>query len=395
MRNTFDIIVIGGGVVGASVAFHLKKLGGGDVLLIERGDICSGGTAKSCAIVRSHYSIPINTQVCVKSLEYFNNFSEMLADKEASTGFVKTGYMILAPPGEQSDHIKANLARQADWGANVSEISPEEALELHPLLRVDDAAVLGFEPDSGYADPYLTTTGFMNAAKRLGVTVMTNCNVTGLVTDGGQIKGVKTDQGEFSAGRVLSAIGPWSHAIAEAAGIEIPMVVSRHAVLTFRVAEPYHAKLPIIKDLNSKDLIYFRPASGGVVLVGSGDHGDPVDTPDEMDAHVSLDYVEGQGKQLAHRMPVFEQGQFVESWIGPYDIMPDWNPVLDAAPGIDGLYLAFGFSGHGFKLAPMIGKLLAQLMLDQPRDIDISPYRLSRYAEGDLLTSSYGTGAIS
>lgn len=395
MQRVFDVIVIGGGVVGASVAFHLKQLGGGNVLLVERGDICSGGTAKSCAIVRSHYSIPINTQVCVKSLEYFNHFPEMLGDGEASAGFVKTGYMIMAPPGEQGESIKANLARQSSWGANVREISREEALELHPLLRVDDVAVLGFEPDSGYADPYLTTTGFMNAAKRLGVQVLTDCTVTGLAIEGGRIKGVKTSQGEFSAGRVISAIGPWSHAIAEAAGIEIPMEISRHTVLTFRVAEPYRSTLPIIKDLISEKLIYFRPASGGVVLLGTGDHGEPVTGPDEMEEQVPLDFVEEQGKQLAHRMPVFEQSEFVESWVGPYDIMPDWNPVLDAAPGTDGLYLAFGFSGHGFKLAPMIGKLLAQLVLDQPREIDIGPYRLARFAEGDLLTSSYGTGALS
>lgn len=395
MQRVFDIIIIGGGVVGASVAFHLKKLGGGSVLLVERSDICTGGTAKSCAIVRSHYSIPTNTQITVKSLEYFNHFPEMLGDAEASSGFVNCGYLIMAPAGPQGDSVKANLTSQASWGADTREISREEALELHPLLRVDDAAVLGFEPDSGYADPYLTTTGFMNAAKRLGVAVLTECEVTDLLYEGGKITGVKSSQGDFSAGRVLSAIGPWSHAIAKAAGLEIPMEVSRHTVLTFRVAEPYRAKLPIIKDLISEDKIYFRPASGGVVLMGTGDHGEPVTGPDEMGEQVPLDYIGIQGKVLAHRMPAFEQREFIESWVGPYDIMPDWNPVLDAAPGLDGLYLAFGFSGHGFKLAPMIGKLLAQLLLDQPREIDISPYRLSRFAEGDLLRSSYGIGSIS
>ncbi len=177
--------------------------------------------------------------------------------------------------------------------------------------------------------------------------------------------------------------------------MDIPLEVSRHIVLTFAAAVPYAPDLPIVKDLTTANKMYFRPASGGVVLVGTGDHGDPVAHPDAMDENVADDFVLHQGGQLARRMPSFAEARLTASWIGPYDITPDWNPVLGPAPGLDGLTLAFGFAGHGFKLAPAVGLVLAQQVLGQATDVDIAAYALSRFAEGRLLTGAYGVGSIS
>jgi sarcosine oxidase, subunit beta len=393
--ETFDVVVVGAGVVGASTAYHLARLGGLKVALVERGQIASGGTGKSCAIVRTHYSVRSNTVLTLHSLAMLRDLGAYLDDPEADAGFVSSGYLILAPEGRFADSLRANLDQQKDSGAETWTISKEEALERHPLLALDDVAAIGFEPRSGYADPYLTTSSFVRAARRLGVELRTGTPVRRLRHAGDRVTGVETDQGPIEAGAVVGAVGPWSAGLVAGLGLELPLEVSRHIVLTFRASAPYGPTTPVVKDLVTDNKMYFRPATGGVVLVGTGDHGDPVPGPEAISDAVGLDFVELQGRQVAHRMPSFADAAPTASWTGAYDITPDWNPVLGPVPGLGGLHLAFGFSGHGFKLAPAVGKALAQTVLGRPPDIDLHPYRLGRFADGDLLTGSYGIGSIS
>ncbi len=395
MSETFDAIVIGAGVVGASTAFHLVKLGGLRVCLIDRAQVCTGGTAKSCAIVRTHYSVPSNTALAKRSLDMFGTFEDWLEDAEADADFVRTGYLILAPEGDLAGKLYGNLAMQADVGAETFPVSKEDALEYHPLLALDDVAAIGYEPNSGYADPYLTTTSFVRAARARGAVVKSDCRVTGLIEAGGRVTGVRTGRGEIHGPHVVSAIGPWTRALTDPAGIEVPLEISRHIVLTFGTDTPYGRSLPVVKDLTTANKMYFRPASGGVVLVGTGDHGEPVEGPDALDESVGQDFVLHQGGQLARRMPSFTEARVSASWVGPYDITPDWNPVLGPVPGLEGLTLAFGFSGHGFKLAPAVGLVLAQRILGQRTDVDIAAYGMDRFTAGRLLTGAYGIGSIS
>lgn len=395
MAESYDAIVIGSGVVGASTAFHLAKLGGLKVCVVERGALCSGGTAKSCAIVRSHYSVPSNTALTLRSLRIFASFGDWLEDGEADSGFVNSGYLILAPEGDFAAKLRANLSMQADIGAETRLITAEEARERHPLLTLDDVAVIGHEPCSGYADPYLTTSSFLRAARARGAVVKAETPAESLRVEGGRVTGLRTAQGDLSAPIVVCAIGPWLRGLAEPAGIPISLEVSRHIVLTFEAAAPYAASLPVVKDLTTDNKMYFRPSSGGVVLVGTGDHGDPVSGPDAMDENVADDFVLLQGGQVARRMASFQDARLTASWVGAYDITPDWNPVLGPVAGVEGLTLAYGFSGHGFKLAPAVGLVLAQSILGQATDVDITPYRASRFEEGALLTGAYGVGSIS
>lgn len=393
--ESFDVVVVGAGVVGASTAFHLAKLGGVRVCVLDRGPVCGGGTAKSCAIVRSHYSIASNTRLTLASLEIFRNFRDYLGDAEAESGFVNSGYLIVAGPGETAQRLSANLDMQAGVGAETFAIDKAEAKRLHPGLELGDVAVVGYEPNSGYADPYLTTTGFIKAARGLGVEVRPDCPVESVLTEAGRVAGVRTAAGDIHADQVLLAVGPWLGGLAAGLGVDFPLEVSRHVVLTFRGAAPYARTTPVVKDLTTANKMYFRPASGGVVLVGTGDHGDPVASPDEMDENAPESLVMLQGRQLAKRLTGFEDAALTASWIGPYDITPDWNPVLGPVDGIAGLSVAFGFSGHGFKLAPAVGKALAQDMLDQPTVVPLAPYRLGRFADGELLRGAYGIGSIS
>ena len=395
MPESFDVVVIGGGVVGASTAYHLAALSDRTVALVERDQICSGGTARSCAIVRTHYSVPSNTALTVGSLEMFGDFPNYLDDPDADSGFVRSGYLILAGAGETSEKLVANMRMQEGVGAETHAVSHREALALHPLLDLTGIDAVGYEPHSGYADPYLTTSGFERAARRRGVKVMTDRRVVRLQVDGTRVTGVETENGVIHAGCVVSAIGPWTRALTDGLGIETHLEVSRHTVLTLRSGDAYGRKLPVIKDLSTENKMYFRPSSGGVVLVGTGDHGSPIADPDAMSEAVGDDFVLLQGSQIARRMPSFKDAALTDSWVGAYDITPDWNPVLGAPEGWDGLVLAYGFSGHGFKLAPAVGKMLAQTVLEEKPDIDITPYRHGRFDDGALLIGTYGIGSIS
>ena len=394
-QTTYDAIVISAGVIGAATAYYLQRLGNHRVLVVDRGPVCGGGTAKSCAIIRSHYSIPGNTQLTLKSLGIFADFANALEDAEAQSGFVNSGYLILAAPGKWADGLRDNPAMQSGVGAETRAIDMSQARELHPGLNLDDVEIVGYEPNSGYADPYLTTSGFLSAARKRGVTVKTETPVQALARNGDRITGVRTPAGDFSAATVVSAIGPWSHGLLGPLAYDLQLEVSRHIVLTFEGDTPYAPQTPVVKDLTTANKMYFRPATGGVVLVGTGDHGDSVTGPDALDEIVSDDFVVLQGTQITQRMPEFSTARLTASWIGAYDVTPDWNPVLGSLPGLDGLHVAYGFSGHGFKLAPAIGYCLAQLILGEQPDVPLHPYRWSRFDDNELLQGRYGIGSIS
>ena len=394
MQKQYEVVVIGGGAVGVSTLFYLAELGCTNTLLLDRGAVASGGTGKSCAIVRTHYSILSNTELAAQSLAVFRDPATALDDPEADCGFVNSGYLILAGEGDTANHLVGNLALQRRHGAKTEEISEAEALRLHPLLHLADVAAIGYEPESGYADPRLTAMSFARAATKRGATIRTNTPVTEIVVADGRVEGVRTADGEVNADVVVAAAGPWTRDLTDALGIDVRFQNYRHTVLTLRTTEPYRRDLPIVKDLTVQNKMYFRPESE-TVLVGTGDYGAPVADPDDMDVQPDEDLVVLQARQIARRMPSFEDASIVGSWFGPYDITPDWNPVIDAAPDVDGLYLAFGFSGHGFKLAPAVGKMLAQRILGLVPDIDIDGYRLARFAEGGELVGVYGAGSIS
>ena len=395
MSETYDAIVIGGGVIGASTLFQLTQLGCRKPLLIERGEVAGGMTAHSSGIVRTHYSVPANVEIARASLGMFERFRDLLDDPEADAGLVISGYLIVAPPGPSSDAVRSSIGMQKGLGVDARLLDRAAALERHPWLQLDDIDAIGFEAEAGFADPYLVTTGFLRAARRAGATVRTNTEVTGLLRRGSRVTGVMTKDGPIQAGVVLSAVNVWSQAAAAAwAGLDIPCTITAHHVFTLAADQPYTPNLPVLKDLASPAKLYMR-AMGGHLLVGGGHEGFLTDDPEMADLEPDHEAMIEEAAQAAARLPAFAEGRLARSWSGLYDTTPDWNPVLGPVPGIDGLHLAFGFSGHGFKMSPMIGRMLAQSMLGMKTDLPIHPYRLTRYAEGQPLTGAYGTGAVS
>lgn len=389
-KRTADIVVIGGGVVGASTAYNLANESARHVVLLERKAVCSGGTAKSCAICRTHYSIRANMLHAAESLKIFENFKEIVG---GDADFHRTGYLILGPEAHR-EPMQTVFRSQNECGIDTATLAPEDAHRIHPLLDFAGVDVIGYDTRAGYCDPHRTTMSYVERARDLGVTVRTETPVTGLRLNGG-LTTVQTPSGDINTPVVVIAAGPWTNDIGRTIGVRFPYEISRHKVITLQIDQPYHEDWPTVKDLTTPDKIYFRPEAGDVVLIGTGDHGDPIEDADTLTDQVGMDHVERIAALMARRMPAFANARYTAGWTGPYDITPDWNPIVGAVPGFDGIFVAVGFSGHGFKLAPTIGESLAQTVLGEAPRVPIEDYSMARFEAGKVLKGAYGIGSIS
>jgi sarcosine oxidase subunit beta len=393
--KSFDAIVIGAGVIGASTAYHLARLGCTNVLVLDRTQIGAGTTSQSSGILRTHYSVIENVRLAQASWSVFNDFANYLGDEEASAGLVKSGYLIAAPEGAKLAPLTAALEAQRAQGIRVDYLDAQQAASLLPIARFDDAALIGFEPEAGFADAYLVATSFARAARRLGVKIMEGVEVHSLVIEEGRVVGVETSQGRFNAPTVVSVQNIWSTDIERWTGIASPVKAERHAVLALEGPESYTFKMPVYKDLGSPGMLYCRSYGGNQMLVSEGIVGETLAVPDNEQGDISMDYMVEVGEQVAERFPSYETAGVASSWTGVYDVTPDWNPVLGRLPELPGLVVGYGFSGHGFKLSPAVGKVLAQSALGLATDVDIAPYALERFRKGQMLTGKYGLGAVS
>jgi sarcosine oxidase subunit beta len=394
--ESFDAIVIGAGVIGSSVAYHLARLGARKVLVLERLQIGAGTSTQSSGILRTHYSVIENVELARRSWSVFTNFSEYLQDEDAASGLVKCGYLICAPEGPKLAPLQAALQGQQAKGIEVQFVGREEARSLLPIAKFDDAALIGYEPEAGFADAYLVATSFARAARRQGVKIMEGVSVEKLLVDNGRVCGVETTHGTFRSDTVISTQNIWATDIERWTGIPTPVVPERHAVLALECKDaPYTFKMPVFKDLGSPGMLYCRSYGGNQMLVSEGTVGETLAAPDNEQGDIPMDYVVEVGAQVAERFPAYETAGLASSWTGVYDVTPDWNPVLGRVPGLEGLVVGYGFSGHGFKLSPGVGRVLAQSALNLPTDVPLAPYALERFQSGQLLTGKYGLGAVS
>lgn len=392
----YESIVIGGGVIGVSIAYHLARLGQRRVLLLERGRLGEGTTAQSSCILRTHYTVPENVRLAQAAWRVYEDFAGYLDDREADCGLVRCGYLIAAPPGPRSAALEAALAAQRGFGIRAEAVDAPAARRLLPIASFGDDELIGYEPDAGYADAYLVTSAFARGARRLGVTVRENTAVTGLLLGGGRAGGVVCGDEAIGADRVICVQNVWSGELARWTGAALPLAIERHSVMSLEAkAAPYTRDMPVFKDLAVPGLLYFRCYGGAQMLVSEGTPGEVLGSPDTEQADVPLDKVVDVGEQVARRFPAYAEAGLAASWTGLYDVTPDWSPVLGPLPGVDGLWLAYGFSGHGFKLAPAVGLLLAQAVLGQPGVVPIDAYSLARFEQGRLLAGRYGAGAVS
>lgn len=393
--QSYDAIVIGAGVIGSSVAYHLARLGARQVLVLDRLQIGAGTSTQSSGILRTHYSVIENVELAKRSWSVFKDFAGYLGDEEASAGLVKCGYLICAPEGPKLEPLRQSLAGQERMGVEVRLIDRDAARELLPIAHFDDAALIGYEPEAGFADAYLVATGFARAARRLGVKIMEGVNVERLLVEGGKVVGVQTSQGTFHSNTVISTQNIWATDIEKWTGVPTPVKPERHAVLALEGPEAYSFQMPVFKDLGSPGMLYCRSYGGNQMLVSEGTVGETLAVPDNEQGDIPMDYVVEVGAQVAERFPSFGEAGLASSWTGVYDVTPDWNPVLGRLPDVPGLVVGYGFSGHGFKLSPGVGLVLAQEALGLPTEVPLAPYAHERFRSGHLLTGRYGLGAVS
>jgi sarcosine oxidase subunit beta len=387
MKQTYDAIVIGAGVMGASIAFHLAERGLKTAIL-ERKVTASGATGHSSGLVRMHYDLAAESELTFKSYKiYFSNWNERVGGE---CGFQQTGFMQIARR-EHEDKLRGNVANQQRIGINTSIISADDVKKLVPDFLTDQFDFAAYEPDSGYADATLTANSFIEAAKRFGLVLIQNCEVTAIHTSGGRVTGVSTTQGEFAAPTVVGAAGAWAKHVAKLANVDVPLETWTHDV-AFLYRPPSLGKIPAVID----DTIncYFRPEGSALILAAGEDESLRGEAPDAEDQTPTPTFLEKLIDAMVQRIPKIEESGLHSIHVGRDGITPDQRAIYSAA-GPDGFYLACGLSGTGFKTSPAAGASLVELILDgAPKTVDITPFRFGRFAEGQLLEGEYGYGHI-
>ncbi len=386
MTKTADAVIIGGGIVGASALYHLAALGLRNSVLLEKDGLASGSTGDSAAMVRQHYSNEVSIRLVKESLRFFQTFADEFDGAEV---FNPLGWIFLCEP-EAREAFDQNMAQLKSLGVRTWEISPEDASEEMPGLNTDGLGPVAFEPESGYADPRRSVDAIVRKAASLGAEIRTHTPATGLIVEGGRVSGVRTARGDISAPVVVNAAGPWAEVVAGWAGLSLPLEISREQDVVVR---PPAGAPPLRRVVsNMVDRTYFRPEGEGLILAGVGHpkENEPAD-PDEYRREADDGFVEDTVRLLEHRLPRLAGADVVSSWAGLYTITPDWNMMVGAAPGIDGLYLAVGGSGHSFKLGPAIGKCLAEIIAEgRAATVDVTPLRPDRFDDDAPMRSTYG-----
>lgn len=390
MSTTTDVIVVGGGINGASIAFNLAKRGV-RATLVEKTSIAGGPTGRSSAIIRQHYSNKVTARMALRSLRVFQNFDDVVGGE---CDFRQTG-MMLGARAKDLESLKANVALQQSVGINTRLISAEEIKEIEPLISLERIVAAAYEPESGYADPASTATAYAQRAKELGASLMLNTRALSINIERGRVTGLTTDKGTLSAGAVVVAAGPWSPQLINPSGIELPVQASRHQVCVYKWPPGFDYGVVYADFVGC---IYMRPETGDLMLVGSIEEEeaeDRVPDPDHYDESVDFETVSRFAERVAHRYPRMEEGEYASGYSSLYDITPDWHSILDELPSASGLYCAAGSSGHGFKLGPAVGEMMAELIINGKKpgdDIDLFSYR--RFAEGRLVRGEYEYGIL-
>lgn len=386
MTKTADVVVIGGGINGCSIAYQLAQGGAGAVLLVEKRHIASGPTGRSSGIVRQHYTIETLACMARDSLRVFTNFADEVG---GSAGFVRAG-VVFAASHENADALRKSVEMQQRLGIRTGVLSAGELKKLEPALHHEDLACGAYEPDSGYADPALAANSYCEAAQRHGAEVWLRTAVTGLRIENGKILGVSTTRGDIAAPVVINVAGPWGSEIAAMAGAQIPIVPSRHPVVLMHRPPQWRNPTPVWADLVKG--AYFKPEGPAGILLGSlrPEEGEVRADVELFSQTISYEEVAAFSEPVVERFPVMSEGLAQGGWAGLYDVTPDWQPVIDRIPGVEGFYCAVGFSGHGFKLGPAVGRILWELVLEGTcRSYDIGVFRYNRFQEGELTRGRY------
>jgi len=381
--RTADIVIIGAGVMGASIAFHLAQRKAGRILVIDRDHVGRGGSGRSSALIRTHYSFPAEVQLALLSLRMFERWGELVGE---ATLFQKTGFVRIVHPNEM-DRLKLNVDMQQRLGVNVNLISGQDLQKLEPDWIVDEVELAAHEPDSGFGDGATVANDFLARARDQGVCYFPRTQTTTIRVEDGRVRGVATDQGDICAPIAIAATGPWTRPLLQTIGCDLPIETEYHQVAILKNAPDMQGGGCACID--SATQTYFRPDGQDKFLVGDFYGQRPVD-PDNFPQRASDESLGEVIERACGRVPKLENAEVMRGVTGVYDMTPDSRPLLGEIPGISGLHVCAGFSGMGFKISPAIGLVMSELVLDGvAKTVDISPFRPQRFAEGKPIKAEY------
>jgi len=388
--RTADAVIVGGGVTGCSLAFQLAGLGLKRVVVLERRFIGAGGTGRSVGIIRQLYPTPETTQMVTRSLGVFERFGDAVGGE---AGFVRSGVLIgVSAPMRPS--LEKTLALQRGLGVKAEILEPSGLERVEPSIDRSALGAVLYEPGSGYGDPSAVTAGYAGAARKRGVVIEQGQEVTVIHRSGGRVTGVGTASGaEIDAPIVVNAAGLWSPALARLAGVELPIIIGRHPVFVLERGPGFGRAHMVYLDLAGGS--YVRPETGGFTLTGSlidDETQHPMD-PELLGSEPGFDEAAVALERTGRALPKLAEARYARGWAGAFDITPDWMPILDESP-LGGFFIAAGMSGHGFKLAPAVGEMMAALITGSPPPVNPAPFRLSRFAgrpaSGTFVSSYLG-----
>ena len=379
MSETADVVIIGGGIVGSSVAYHLAESGCANVLIIEREEKQGlGSTSKSLGGVRAQFATPINIQMSIYSIDLFSRFEEVMGQ---TADYRAHGYLFCATTESHLEYLRENQEKQKAFGLkNAEMVSREDVVKMVPQMIADDIIGGAYCPTDGFVDPYGVMTGFSKRAKELGVRVWLDTAVTGVNVENGAVTGVRTTRGDVSTRNVVNAAGPWAAGVAQMAGVELPVTPLRRQIVKTQRCEFLPAKFPMMIDMSTG--FHFRREGEAILMAW----------PDNEETYgfkttFTHDFLEKILTRAVDRVP-----QFVDlpvnpkqCWAGMYEVSPDHHAIIGPAPGVKGLFFANGFSGHGVMHSPASGRITADLILGRQSFVDPAPLGIERFAEGRLL----------
>jgi sarcosine oxidase, subunit beta len=391
MAVTCDVLIVGGGVIGTSIACALARRRPGRVVLLEKSYLGAGSSGKSGAIVRQHYSNRLTAAMAQKSLRVFEHFEDVVGGPPV---FTHTGMVLVVNERDRAG-LEANIALQRELGIDVNLVSPQALADIDPNARLAEDELAAFESEAGYVEAVQVVASFAEAARRDGADVRLGVEVKAILTEGDKVVGVDTNEGKYLSPCVILATGPWAAHLAKGVGVKLPVQACRTQVALLRRPADFGRRGAIYGDFVQG--LYFKPTHGDMIHAGSlaGEElNDPVD-PDHYNEAAEGDWLPQVRQRLGRRYPAMHRGYSRGGHGALYEITPDWHPIMDRLPRLEGAFCAVGFSGHGFKLSPVVGQLMAELVLEgKAHTLDIAALRWARFDENDPVKTPYSYGVM-
>jgi len=375
MEKSADVVVVGGGVIGLSIAYHLGQRKAGKIVLLEKGQLGEGSTSRCVGGIRTQFSTEINICFSLESMKTFDHFEEEFG---VNPEFRRIGYLFMATTKSEMEVFKENIKLQKRFNIPVEFMDTDEIRRQWPYLKMDDILGGTFCSRDGYAGPSEVLSGFAGGAKRAGVKIYEGVEAKEILVDKGKVTGVRTNGGEIYSPVVVNAGGPYASLVAEMAGLRIPVKPLRRQVF---VTAPFHLTdqtIPLTIDFHRG--WYFRQEVDGFLLSG------PLDREPSFNTNTDYEAMVEASENAIYRVPAMEKAQIARGWAGLYEISPDNHAILGKVPGLEGFILANGFSGHGFQHSPAVGKVISELILEgKAKTIDISSLSIERFERGELI----------